>query len=97
MTLFTFYSQGNDGQVHIEGTLDNATGEYSGDGAKTLKSMIAASEIDITDEDKLLEAFYDGSRLWIRKGEPFGPLVEREAQGAKKTPTVTFSRFNDTG
>ena len=92
MTLFTFYSQGNDGQVHIEGTLDNSTGEYSGSGAKALKSMITSSEIDISSEDKLLEAFYDGSRLWIRKGEPFGPLVARES----KAPTVTFSRSDDT-
>lgn len=94
MTIYTFYSQGRDGQIRISGTLDNKTGEYSGEEADVLKSMVASAEVDITKEEELLKAFYDGSRVWIRKGEPFGPLLERERR--QKTPRITFSRSEET-
>ena len=94
MTIYTFYRHDNQGQVHIAGTLDSDSGEYSGDYAKVLKEMIDAARLDITKQEDLFGAFYDSSRLWIREGEPFEPLVERQRAG--KAPKMTFSRSEET-
>ena len=93
MTIYTFYRYDRYGYIHLAGTVDSDTGEYTGDRAESLKMTIEGIGLDLKDEQKLLETFYDGERLFIRKGEPVSPLV---IEGEQKTPKITFSRSEET-
>lgn len=98
MTIYTFYAiDSKDFLMYVAGTVDSETGEFAGKEAKSLENTVNNAKVDIRDEEQLLRTFGNGSMLWIREGEPWGPLVERDKQRSKgkKAPKVTFSRSNE--
>ena len=100
MTLYTFYGHDRKGYLFLSASLDSETGEvteYTDDKESISETMRSAGlELKNFDEKALFRAFFDGSRFWVRKGEPFGPMLKQHQEKQKKAPTVTFSRSDDT-
>lgn len=102
MTIYTFYAiDSKDFLMYVAGTVDSETGEFAGIEAESLENTVNNAKVDIRDEEQLLRTFWNGSRMWIREGPPWPPLVERDKQRKaarkKETPKVTFSRSNESG
>ena len=100
MTIYTFYAiDSKDFLMYVAGTVDSETGEFAGIEAKSLENTVNNAKVDIQDEEQLLRTFWNGSRMWIRKGEPWGPLVERDKQRkaarGEEAPKLTFSRSDE--
>ncbi len=86
MTIYTFYERTyrDVGKIFVAGVLDTDKGEVTGDPSGSLWDTIKSAVEDIQDEQALLRAFYNGSRLWTRKGKP----IELPDQEEYKRPTL---------
>ena len=101
MTLYTFYGHDRKGYLFLSASLDSKTGEvteYTDNKESIYETMESAGlKPKGFEEKELFRAFYDGSRFWVRKGKPFGPMLKQHQEKQKKAPTVTFSRSDVTG
>lgn len=90
MTIYTFYERTyrDVGKIFVAGVLDTEKGEVAGDPSGSLWDTIKSAVEDIQDEDQLFNAFFDGARLWIRRGKP----IELPDQDEYKRPTLRLVR-----